>query len=51
MEITCNGDEEDEYDIFGNLLEDPTKITKLNNIKHREVEKDKFNILEINKNR
>lgn len=44
------GDEEDEYDIFGNLVEDPTKITKLNNIRHREVPKDKFNILEINKN-
>ncbi len=44
------GEDEDEYDIFGNIVEDPTKITKLNNKKHREVAKDKFNILEINKN-
>ena len=44
------GEDDDEYDIFGNIIEDPTKITKLNNKKHREVAKDKFNILEINKN-
>lgn len=44
------GEDVDEYDIFGNIVEDPTKITKLNNKKHREVAKDKFNILEINKN-
>ena len=41
---------EEEYDIFGNVIEDSTKIRKINNKKHRELPKDKFNILEINKN-
>lgn len=41
---------EEEYDIFGNIIEDKTKIKKINNKKHRELPKDKFNILEINKN-
>ena len=41
---------EEEYDIFGNIIEDTTKIRKINNKKHRELPKDKFNILEINKN-
>lgn len=41
---------EEEYDIFGNIIEDKTKIKKINNQKHRELSKDKFNILEINKN-
>ena len=41
---------EEEYDIFGNMIEDKTKIRKINNKKHRELPKDKFNILEVNKN-
>lgn len=41
---------EEEYDIFGNIIEDSTKIRKINNKRHRELPKDKFNILEINKN-
>lgn len=41
---------EEEYDIFGNIIEDSTKIRKINNKKHRELPKDKFNILDINKN-
>lgn len=43
-------DEEDEYDIFGNIIEDSTKIKKINDKKHRELQKDKFSILEVNKN-
>ena len=41
---------EDEYDIFGNLIENSTKTRKIDNKRHRELPKDKFNILEINKN-
>lgn len=41
--------DEEEYDIFGNIIEDSTKIRKINNRKHRELPKDKYNILEINK--
>lgn len=41
---------EDEYDIFGNMIESNVKVRKINNKKHREMPKDKFNILEINKN-
>ena len=41
---------EEEFDIFGNLIEDTTKIKKINNTKHREIPKDKFSILDINKN-
>ena len=41
---------EEEFDIFGNLVEDTTKIKKINNTKHREIPKDKFSILDINKN-
>lgn len=41
---------EEEYDIFGNVIEDTTKVKKINNKRHRELPKDKFNILEINKN-
>ena len=39
--------DDEEYDIFGNIIEDSTKIKKINNKKHRELQKDKFNILEI----
>ena len=42
--------DEEEYDIFGNIIEDNTKIKKINNKKHRELPKDKYSILEINKN-
>lgn len=41
---------EEEYDIFGNIINDNTKIRKINNKKHRELPKDKFSILEINRN-
>ncbi len=40
----------EEYDIFGNLIEDNTKIKKIKNKKHRELPKDKYNILDVNKN-
>lgn len=39
----------EDFDIFGGT-EDKTKVSKINNQKHREIPKDKFNILEINKN-
>ena len=39
-----------DFDIFGNVAQDKTKIKVLNNIKHREVEKDKYNILNVNPN-
>lgn len=41
---------EEEYDIFGNIINDNTKIRKINNKKHRELPKDEFSILEINRN-
>ena len=42
--------ENEEFDIFGGKLQDTTKVSQINNKKHREIPKDKFNILEINKN-
>lgn len=39
----------EEYDIFGSVSEDKTKIRVLGGNKHRETEKDKFQILGINK--
>lgn len=42
--------DKEEFDIFGGIAQDSTKISKLNNKKHREVPKDKFSILEISKN-
>ena len=39
-----------DFDIFGNVSEDKTKIKKLNNNTHREAEKDKFKILNVNMN-
>ena len=42
--------EDSEFDIFGGKLSDNTKISKINNKKHREVRRDKYNILDINKN-
>lgn len=40
----------EEFDIFGGITQDKTKISVLGNTKHRELEKNKFKILEINKN-
>ena len=37
-----------DFDIFGGLVEDKTKIKAINNIKHREIEKNKYKILNIN---
>ena len=37
-----------DFDIFGGLIEDKTKIKTLNNEKHREIEKDKYKVLNIN---
>lgn len=39
---------EKDFDIFGNVAQDKTKIKVLNNNKHREIEKDKYKILSIN---
>lgn len=41
---------EEEFDIFGGRIEDKTKISVLDNKKHREAHKNKFKILDINKN-
>lgn len=38
---------EKDFDIFGNIIEDNTKIKALNNNKHREIEKDEYKILDI----
>lgn len=40
--------EKKDFDIFGNVAEDKTKIKTLNNNAHRESEKDKFKILNVN---
>ena len=37
-----------DFDIFGGLIEDKTKIKIINNTKHREIEKDKYKILNLN---
>lgn len=42
--------EKEEFDIFGGIVNDSTKVSKINNKRHRELHKDKFNILEISKN-
>ena len=46
-----NGDyiEKDDLNIFGGIIEDSTKIKKIGNVSHREVQRDKFYILEITK--
>ncbi len=41
--------EDKDFDIFGNVVEDKTKIKILNNRKHRELERQKYEILNINK--
>lgn len=38
-----------DFDIFGSMRDDPTQVKYLNNKSHRENEKDKFQILNINK--
>ena len=43
-------DEVEEFNIFGGISQDATKISIIGNKKHREIPKDKFNILELNKN-
>lgn len=40
----------EEFDIFGNISEDKTKIKTLGSSKHRENQKDKIQILEVTKN-
>ena len=42
--------EEKDFDIFGNVSEDKTKIKTLKNNKHREAEKDKYKVLNVNLN-
>ena len=37
-----------DFDIFGNMIEDKTKVKEINNVKHREIEKDKYKVLNIN---
>lgn len=41
--------ESDEFDIFGGMVQDLSKVSTINNKKHRELAKDKFAILDINK--
>ena len=41
---------DEEFDIFGGIVKDSTKVSKINNKKHRELPKDKFAILDITKN-
>lgn len=41
--------EKEDFDIFGGMLDDSTKIKKIKDKKHREIIKDKFNILDITK--
>ena len=43
-------EEKDEFDIFAGKAEDNTKINKIADKKHRELPKDKYQILEITKN-
>lgn len=38
------------FDIFGAILQDQTKVRFLNSVKHREVERDKFEVLKITQN-
>lgn len=47
--IKENSISDEEYNIFGGMEQDTTKISKINNQKHRENHKDKFNILDISK--
>lgn len=37
-----------DFDIFGGMIEDKTKVKTINNVRHREIEKDKYKVLNIN---
>ena len=39
-----------DFDIFGGMIEDKTKVKTLHNEKHREIEKDKYKVLNITPN-
>ncbi|MCI8759547.1 MAG: hypothetical protein HFJ34_00175 [Clostridia bacterium] len=39
----------DEFDIFGGMVQDMSKVSKIKNKRHREIAKDKFSILDITK--
>lgn len=41
---------EEEFDIFGGMVQDTTKTSKIKNKTHREIARDKFSILDLNKN-
>lgn len=41
---------DEEFDIFGGIAHDRTRVSKIKNEKHREISKDMYSILEINKN-
>lgn len=41
--------DKDDFDIFGGMAQDMSKISKINNKRHREIAKDKFAILDITK--
>ena len=43
-----NGTENDEFDVFGGMME--TKIREINSKRHRETPRDKYKILDVNKN-
>ena len=38
-----------DFDVFGSISDDNTKVKTLNNKKHREIEKDKYKVLNISK--
>ena len=40
----------DDFDIFGGMTRDFARVSEINNQQHREVKKDKYTILDINKN-
>ena len=42
--------QEKDFDIFGNISQDKTKIKTLKNNQHREAEKDKYKVLNVNLN-
>ena len=39
-----------DFDIFGGISEDKTKVKTLKNVKHREIEKNKYKVLNISNN-
>lgn len=40
---------DEEFDIFGGNIQESSKVSTINNKKHREIPKDKYSILEISK--